>query len=274
MYSGAVGIVVKGDEKSIEIAKLACRELRENKAKPMLAVESRVDLSEVGADELFSLREECPDKIIVIGGDGTLLKTLLTLGSKDPVIMTIGAGRRCFFFDIEGLEGVSFIKHFLRGNYVVYRYSRLCVEVNSKPQTCFLNEAVVASSRDSIAELEVRVGYHKLYRIRGDGVIIATTPGSTAYSLSAGGPIVDLLNPSIIVTPLNPIQLNLRPVVLNCLSSVEVVVEGCSNTELYLDGVRYKKLEKNDTVRVRLCSKPARIARFRWYRFYERLFKR
>ena len=269
-----VGVVVKGDEKSIDIARQACGELRRRGVKALIAEESRVPPETVGADGVFSLKRECPGKIIVVGGDGTLLKTLLTLGSRDPVIMTIGAGRRCFFFDVEGIEGVSFIKNFLRGDYVVYRYCRLSIELNSKQTACFLNEAVIASSRDGIAELDVRVGYHKLYRIRGDGVIIATTPGSTAYSLSAGGSIVDLLNPSIIVTPLNPIQLNLRPVILNQLSSVEVVVEGGSSIGLYLDGVRYGRLSRGDVARVKLCSKPARIARFRWYRFYERVFKR
>lgn len=270
-----IGLVVKErDEKALEIAKSVCAEIMKQGIEVRVPVEMSIDPQTVGAHGVFRLGKDRVDKLVVIGGDGTLLRTLRFFEDWTPVIMTIGAGRRCFFFDLEGTEGPQFIEKFLRGEYVVHSYQRLLVTVEGKGKWSCLNEAVIAGDRGRIAELEVLVGQQTLYRMRGDGVIIASTPGSTAYSLSAGGPVIDLLLEAIIVTPLNPMQLQLRPVVLNPLSSVRVRILGRANCTLYVDGDPVVEVGVGETVSVRLHEVPARVARFRWVRFYEKTFSR
>jgi len=100
--------------------------------------------------------------------------------------------------------------------------------------------------------------------------------GSTAYSLSAGGPIIDPSLQVIVLTPLNPVQRYLRPIVLPLNARLEVEVRQDSNPLwLVLDGQVHLRLEPGQVVGVEACRVPARIARFKWWEnFYERLYTR
>lgn len=270
-----VVVVKRGSNTALEAARQVVRLVGEEGYTPYFAVENGqphvADALGVGQ---MSVSDPRACKLIVIGGDGTLLRTAHRLGDNSPDIMTIGAGRRCFYFDLDSREGPEYVGSFLRGEYLVQYYMRMRVLLGGIEHP-FLNEAAIVGDRAKLVRLEVRVGDVKLYDVFGDGLIVATTPGSTAYSLSAGGPVVDQLHNSIVVTPLNPIQLHLRSIVLDPYTPVSVYVRKDGTApQLIVDGISKGLLDLGSRLKIILHPKPLRVARFRWVRFYERTFER
>ncbi len=271
-----VVVVKRGSTTALEAARQVVDIAKERGYRVFLADENDTpDLADVLGVGLMSVSDPRACKLVVIGGDGTLLRTAHKLGRNSPDIMTIGAGRRCFYFDLDSDEGPGFVEAFLRGEYLVQYYMRMAVRLENGDETPFLNEAAIVGDRAKLVRLEVRVGGVKLYDVFGDGLIVATTPGSTAYSLSAGGPVVDQLHNSTVITPLNPIQLHLRPVVMDPYTPIGIYVRKDGTVpQLIVDGIPLGELTLGSRLKIRLHPKPLRLARFRWVRFYERTFER
>jgi len=224
----------------------------------------------------FVLEENPPQKLIVVGGDGTLLRTLQRLGDARPVIMTVRAGKRGFLLDVEPYEIEDRITDFIRGKYRIYEYPRLQPSIGGKGLPCALNDVVFITKMAKLVKLALYTQGERIYNIDGDGVVVATTVGSTAYSLSAGGPIIDPGLDVMVIAPLNPVQLHLRPVILPASYRIEVEVRpGSGGLYLSVDGQHVEELEPGVVVTLKRCEHPARIARFKWWEnYYERLFSR
>ncbi len=224
---------------------------------------------------LFELGGEVPERLVIVGGDGTLLRTLHHIGGEPPLIMTVRAGRRGFFFDVEPYEVEERFEDFVRGRFKVFEYERLAATVGGEALPLALNEDAVLAREGKIIRITVYRDDEKIYSLDGDGLIIATTAGSTAYALSAGGPIVDPGLQAIVIAPLNPIQLHLRPVVLPLDAEVRVEIRSGSPVARVLsDGQTGVEAGPGVEVDVRRAYSPVRIARFRVEGFYERLFTR
>lgn len=239
-------------------------------------VEESVNYESFSRYPRFSLSDYVPDRLIVVGGDGTLLRTLLRLQRETPIIMGVRAGKRGFLLDVERYEVEDRVRDFIRGEYRVFTYPRFTVYANGERIACILNDVAVVSKMAKLVRVTVSIDGYPAMRIDGDGVVIATTIGSTAYSLSAGGPIVDPRLDVLVVTPLNPVQLHLRPIVIPSSSRVEVSVTPQSNEAyLNLDGQIVKELHPGSLVTVTRCESGVKIARFRWWEnFYERVYTR
>jgi NAD+ kinase len=232
---------------------------------------------------VFNLGRDRVDVAIVVGGDGTILRTLHLLGDMDTPVITIRHGKRGFLADVPPYDYAIAIDRLIEGRYVVHEYMRLetkCRGVESIPYA--LNEvAVVTSSRARGKVCRLRVMRYQegrvegVFSVVGDGVIVATPVGSAAYSLAAGGPVVDPLMRVMLVTPLAPISLCSRPVVLPESSTVLVEISGDSHeVELYVDGVMVALREPGDSVEVLKAPKPARIIRFFYEDFFSKVFER
>ncbi len=224
----------------------------------------------------FRLDMDPPDRIIVVGGDGTLLRTFMLLSRPDSVVMGIRAGKRGFLLDVEQYEIEDRVRDFVAGEYRVEEYFRAEVFRGEKRLGCVLNDAVIMTKMSKMVKLSVYIDGERAMGIDGDGVIVSTTVGSSAYSLSAGGPVVDPRVDVFVVTPMNPVQLFLRPIIAPPDSIIEVEVTPGSN-ELYLslDGQIMVDLGVGDIVTVKRCEEPVRIARFKWWEnYYERLYTR
>ncbi len=208
------------------------------------------------------------DGIVVVGGDGTLLYTLSLADCETPPIMTVRAGRRAFLLDVEPNELEYAINRFLNGEYWAEKHKRL--EINKGIYA--MNEVVVLSKGRRVTRLNVKVEDTVIYEgLEGDGVIVSTTLGSTAYALSAGGPLVDPRAEVMIIVPVNPIHLNVRSVVLPPSVTVHVdVTDNSSETFVLVDGVKEiydKELE------ISLTGPSVTFARFKPRRFYEKLIE-
>jgi NAD+ kinase len=270
------GLVVKGDswialetaEKIIDEAKKLGEELR-------IPDEWGIESEKKAFKKLkrFSLIGDRPCRIIVIGGDGTLLKLLQYPAAEDAIIMTIGAGRRCYFFDIDNTEVQGALTRLLEKDYIEHRMWRLRINACNEYSAKALNEIAILGDNTRITRMTVIMGFRKVFEVVGDGLIVSTTQGSTAYSLSAGGPIVDPLLLSMIITPVNPVALNIRPIVVEPFSEIRVrIPQGEKRLRLLVDGIGFGGIPEKCEVKIRLDEKPVRVARTRWVRFYERLF--
>ncbi len=276
MSTDQVGIVVKPDSALAErVAIRAVRALKELDARIYVEKDTAEAYPSLSLYPVFTL-DNPPEKLVVIGGDGTLLRTFMKM--RDPsssVVMAVRAGKRGFLLDVESYEVEERIEDFMNGEYREVVYPRLQANYPGG-SICVLNDAVLVMDKAKLVRLAVYVGGERIMGIDGDGLIISTTVGSTAYSLSSGGPIIDPNLQVIVLTPLNPVQLYLRPIVLPLEAVVDVEVKQNSNPLwIVLDGQEVHPLRPGDTVSVRVCDSRVRLARFRWWEnYYERLYTR
>lgn len=259
----------KGEVRSVLIAadmqKRGVRELREE-LEPWLA--SRVDRISVHEDVagLVRDREELtrsastrgvPDLVIVLGGDGAILGAVRAFAQSPVPTIGINFGRVGFLASTpvshwkEALDGV------LGGEGILEPRMRLNATLEGADgrhiEAIALNEVLVArGTAPGMLALGLSVGGEWVADYRADGLILATPSGSTAHSLSAGGPILFPSMLGMVVTPICPQGLSYRPIVLHPDSSVEVLVkESSGETVLVLDGQAFHPMRVGELVRVR-----------------------
>ena len=199
---------------------------------------------------------EKSDFLVVLGGDGTLLAVAREIGERPVPIVGINLGRLGFLAEIAPGERFEALARFLEGDYEVTQRMRLEVEASrggQKTSTFLaLNDAVIARSDPSrMIDVELRVDGDLVTTYPADGVVVATPTGSTAYSLSAGGPILLPSTGAFVLTPISAHTLSQRPLVLPGKARVELTVfprEG--EAQLTVDGQSHVSLQPGDSVKV------------------------
>jgi NAD+ kinase len=219
------------------------------------------------------------DLIIALGGDGTLLNVVRHLTPKhNPPILGVNLGSLGFLTEISSRELFSVLSSILSGKFQTEE--RLVLAVSVKPgkrKYYALNEAVVNRGAFArILRLDVRVDGEKVAVYRSDGVIIATATGSTAHSLSGGGPIVHPKMDALIINPICPHTLSNRPIVLSAQSQIEIrLVDQVVDVGLTVDGQRGQKLNQKTRVRVEQAPFKVRLIsasqRSYWQLLHEKL---
>ncbi|MFY9826207.1 MAG: NAD(+)/NADH kinase [Thermoanaerobaculia bacterium] len=219
---------------------------------------------------------ETYDLVVVLGGDGTLLAAARTLAPGTP-ILGVNLGNLGFLTEINRGELYPALVELLEGRFSTEERSLFDVELRrqSGPPSRFrvLNDAVITKSALArIIELTLQVDGHLIARFRSDGLIISTPTGSTAYNLSAGGPIVNPLLPVAVLTPICPHALSMRPIVVPDAAPIEVTLE-TPHEEVYLtlDGQEGTSLGFGDTVSLTRSAATVRLAKVSGRRFYESL---
>ncbi len=202
-------------------------------------------------------REEVPencDLVIVLGGDGTLLSAARAIGRREIPLFPVNMGGLGFLTAITIDELYPELERAFRGEHRVARRKLLNAEV--------LRDGCIVSSYDALndavltktalarmIDLDTHVDDQHVSDFKADGLIISTPTGSTAYSLSAGGPIIFPSVPAILLTPICPHMLTNRPVVVPETSVIRVVSQGPDESVfLTIDGQIGGPLQKNDTV--------------------------
>jgi NAD+ kinase len=195
--------------------------------------------------------------IIVLGGDGTLLSAARAIGGGGTPIFAVNLGGLGFLTAITIEEIYAQLERALRGDFRVERRRMLHCELwRAGTQLATfdaLNDVVLTKFEIArMIDLEVQVDGRFVCVYRADGLIVATPTGSTAYSLSAGGPIVYPSVAATIITPICPHTLTNRPVVLNDESVIEIVnLSEHESTYLTIDGQLGELLKRGDTVHCR-----------------------
>ncbi len=219
------------------------------------------------------------DLVVVLGGDGTLLSVARNLAGDGP-ILGVNLGNLGFLTEINRSELYPAMVQVLQGHFSTEERSLLDVELWQNGAAVrryrVLNDAVVGKSALSrIIEISLRVDDHLVARYRSDGVIVSTPTGSTAYNLSAQGPILFPRLPVMVLTPICPHTLSLRPLVVPDSSHVEVTLETqrVDGEEVYLtlDGQEGTSLGFGDCVRATRSAKTVRLVRTSGRTFYDGL---
>jgi NAD+ kinase len=216
------------------------------------------------------------DLAITLGGDGTLLYGARLLAGADIPILAVNLGDFGFITEISHHEWRDALQKYLGGFLGVSRRIMFdaAVRRNGSVVASFsgLNDAVVRSSVFSrIVRLRLHLSQTLVVRYRADGVIVATPTGSTAYSMSAGGPILHPDMDAFVLNPICPFTLSNRPVVVPGTETLEVEVEGRQRTNVILvvDGQESCALEPGDRVVVSRSAKYAWIILSDKRNFYE-----
>ena len=164
------------------------------------------------------------EMLIVLGGDGTILRALDYAIPGDLPILGVNIGRLGFLCEVERDDVEEDLCRVLDGGYAVDERMTMCIEGFDEQRFFALNEVVIDRSTPEvrILSLEYAANGTTVNHISGDGLIVATATGSTAYSLSAGGPILAPGLDCFVLTPICPHMLNVRPVVLSASDRITV----------------------------------------------------
>jgi len=209
-------------------------------------------------------REQIPaqvDLLVVLGGDGTMLAAV-RLVEKHPIpILGVNLGHLGFLTEITVEEMPEVLEDVLAGRQTLSQRAMLEAELERGGQRIAAHRALndVVLHKAAIArmvELEFAIGAAFVSRIRGDGLIIATPTGSTAYSLSAGGPIVSPAADVMIITPIAPHMLTNRPLVIPGNSQVEILLSTADESAyVTVDGQVGEEAHPGDRLRVRRAAR-------------------
>jgi NAD+ kinase len=193
------------------------------------------------------------DFIVVLGGDGTLLSIAPAAARAGVPVMGINLGRLGFLTEIPVSEAVATLDRFLAGDAGLVSPRWLLEARTAGLSSYCLNDAVITKGAVSrMIELVLGIDGRDVATVKSDGLIVSTPTGSTAYSLSAGGPIVHPRVPAIVVTPICPHTLSFRPLAVPAASSVSVrLLTGGEEVFLTLDGQRVAPMGRDDTVELR-----------------------
>lgn len=202
--------------------------------------------------------------IIVIGGDGTILKVAKSATMQGCPILGINAGHLGYLASVNS-KNLEIIKRVLTNDYCVEKRCMIKAEkytAGVKVQECdCLNDAVISKDMMSnVIDIKLTIGNDTM-QYRADGIIAATPTGSTAYSLSAGGPVVDPQMNCVVLTPVCPHTLVARSLVVNGNTPIKISVSGAKDTVINLmcDGRKGFSLSENDTVNISISENTARF---------------
>jgi NAD+ kinase len=196
------------------------------------------------------------DLVVVIGGDGSVLLTVHRMKKQVPVL-GINWGEVGFLADLEPDEARAFFAAHTEG-FCVERRMRVSLSAGGKRIGDALNEGLVVTDRPAkMLRFGIYVDGTPAERFRADGLLISTPTGSTAYAMSAGGPIVDPQIEGFLLVPLAPYMLSSRPHLISTWRSLEITLEPENPAHLVIDGQSSFELEKEATITVRRSDQPA-----------------
>lgn len=226
-------------------------------------------------DSTYHSRNELAKKsdiLFVLGGDGTILRIAKECALHNTLIYAINLGSKGFLSESENREIKKQINVIKTKNYVVDE--RRLLEVQSKNNKFYaLNEAVLArGSRIKTIKFEFRVNDALVDKYLADGVIISTPTGTTAYNLSAGGPVVSPDVRAFIVTPLSAHSLHSKPIVISDENTIWIhLLKADPYAHLSIDGEDVKTLVEGDSLKISTSDLIVKFIRKSNYNFFERL---
>ncbi len=220
---------------------------------------------------------EGADVVVAFGGDGTILRAAGAVGAAGVPILGVNLGRMGFLAEVGADELEGSLERLLKGDYRVEERMTLEGRVNGEAHLYFaLNDIVVEKGACSrVVSIEAWISDEPVSAFSGNGIAVVTPVGSTGYSLSAGGPVVHPSMDAIILTPICPHSLSMRPVIVPGNQSVRVRVRA-DHSELMLasDGVTACSLKPGDEISVRRADHKVKLINLKGLSFYELLSRK
>lgn len=268
MKSKSIGILTKPKFPEVKSTLQAVVSwLRERNIDVILDTTSATLLGEKGGIQKTQLAGRA-DVLLVLGGDGTMLNAARLAGERGIPILGVNMGGLGFLTEVRLEHLYPSLERVFANEFVLDERLMLAIHIHRHGETVaqgvVLNDVVI--SKGTLArmiELKIEIQGHFVTNLRGDGLIISTPTGSTAYSLSAGGPIINPAVHSLIVTPVCPHTLTHRPIIVPDESEIDVTLtskdEGAMAT---LDGQVGVALTQGDTVVIKASESRTKLIRF------------
>lgn len=217
----------------------------------------KIDIEHLPGNGDGSNLKVVPDLVLSVGGDGTFLETVLKVKDLGIPVAGVNTGRMGFLANIPGEEIGKSVEQLIRNDYEIVERSMLEIV---RPSQLFdnqtgmaLNEMTIQKANLSMITIHVYVDNTFLNTYWADGLIISTATGSTAYNLSVGGPILSPGDESIIISPIAPHNLTIRPILLSGSSSLRMVMEARADEYLVTCDFRFRRLP----IKEEICIKRA-----------------
>jgi NAD+ kinase len=199
--------------------------------------------------------------VVAIGGDGTLLRVAGAIFPREVPIFGVNVGGALGFLSVGGAEAlVPALEGYAAGKYRIERRMRLSLELGERAFSALNDVVFVGPGAYRFTELSVRCRREEVLSFAGDGLVVATPTGSTAYALSAGGPLLHPEVAAMLLVPLSPHALDLRPVVLPPEGEVEV--EARYPVQVFVDGDRVGRLKRGERARIARARAHTLLVRF------------
>ena len=237
----------------------------------LVSAKTKADFSLQNAKQIsFEEENEKVDVVIAVGGDGTILRAVKRAVRYGKATVGINAGRLGFLAQLEVSE-IDLLAGLSEGKYEIEERMLLEMQVGSSGKKAVaVNDVVLA--REAVGhtvDIEVQRAGKFVYKYRTDGMIVATPTGSTAYSMSAGGPVCDPEAKLMIVTPVCPHSLFSQSVIFSDKEVITLKAAGGGRVAVVADGEPETVIEENDFVTIRESEKKACFIRLREKNFYE-----
>jgi len=205
------------------------------------------------------------DAVVVLGGDGTFLSVARFLEDLSIPVVGVNLGGLGFLTEISAAACFQEVEQILNGRFEIEERMRLQVLIQREGEDIFfqtvLNDIVISKGALArIMDIETKINGRDLTHYRADGLIVSTPTGSTAYNLSAGGPIVYPTTSAIILTPICPFALTNRPIILPPQVTIQVALsEPAEHVTLTCDGQVGCELASSDQLRISVAPNPLRL---------------
>ena len=224
-----------------------------------------------GVVPVGEMRENGVEFIISVGGDGTVLRNISKMDDPLP-ILAVNMGTLGFLVDVDPEDAIATIKNVLAG----FKYGerqRLSVQLNGEALPSATNEVVIITAKPAkILTYKISVDEWELGELRADGVVFATPTGSTAYAMSAGGPIIDPRVDAALIVPLAPFKLSSRPWVVPLDSTLRVELTNPEKEAvIVIDGQHTYTIVEHDIITLTKAEHPARFVRTTISGFYTKV---
>ncbi len=257
-----------------ELAQELASEFSKQGLAPMLDARTAELLGADSASTPGALSREC-DLLVVLGGDGTILQVLHELEQNTPPMFGINIGTLGFLTTVGSAQWSDAVDAIVNGEYVLSERTLLSVVVtrDGRPESArtALNDAVISRGELSrLIRLSVSIDGSLLTEYNADGLIVATPTGSTAYSLSAGGPVLTPDSGVFVITPICPHVLTMRSVMVSDHSSIEIGhAHPHGDVFLTLDGQKAVPIAPGDSIRITRAARSLSLAMLPGMSFFE-----
>src|SRR6056297_120910 len=270
-----IGLVLNTEkDNSLEVSKKLIKLIKEKDLDYLLEKEGAKELELNHKRASFDTLRKEADLIIVFGGDGTFLHTSLNFIGTGIPLMGINLGRIGFLTEIETNELDEALDHISANNFRIENRNTLevCIKREGKniQKKYAVNDVVINRAADGeMLKVDMHINKEFVNSYRGDGIIVSTPTGSTAYSFSAGGPIINPQVKALLITPLCPHAVHVKPMVISDDEIIEIDVEG-QKDKIFLttDGRDSIKIKQDDIVRIKSSQQEISLIKFPDRTFY------
>ena len=270
-----IGLVLNTEKNnSLAVSKQLINLIKEKDLDYLLEKEGAKELDLNHKRATFAELREQADMIILFGGDGTFLHTSLNFIGTGIPLMGINLGRIGFLTEIETNELDEALNAIISGNYRIENRNTLEVCLNREGEDIekkfAINDVVLNRAADGeMLKIDMHINNEFVNSYRGDGIIVSTPTGSTAYSFSAGGPIINPQVKALLITPLCPHAVHVKPMVISDDEIIEIDADG-EKDKMFLttDGRDSIKIKKEDIVRIKSSEQEISLIKFPDRTFY------